>query len=166
MRSVMNKHRGFTLVEVLIAMVILAVGLLGLAALQASGLKSNQSAYYRSQATQLAYDISDRMRVNVSVSDRYRSEPEKAKQQLASCVPQKLPVSTPCTPEMMAEHDLFEWNEAIKSILPSATGAITSPTTPTDKTYTVNITWDENHDDNHDGDIDKKSSMVSMNFRL
>jgi type IV pilus assembly protein PilV len=164
----MNKHRGFTLVEVLIAMMILAVGLLGLAALQASGLKSNQSAYYRSQATQLAYDISDRMRVNVSVSDKYRSDimkPEEAKQQLASCVPQKLPVTTPCTPEMMAEHDLFEWNEAIKSILPSATGTITSPTTPIDKTYTVTITWDENRDDNHDGDIDK-NPRVSMNFKL
>ena len=60
----MNKNAGFTLIEVLIAMLVLAVGLLGLAGLQATSLRNNQSAYNRSQATQLAYDIADRMRAN------------------------------------------------------------------------------------------------------
>jgi type IV pilus assembly protein PilV len=41
----MNKNAGFTLIEVLIAMLVLAVGLLGLAGLQATSLKNNQSAY-------------------------------------------------------------------------------------------------------------------------
>ena len=62
----MNKNTGFTLIEVLIAMIILAVGLLGLAGLQATSLRNNQSAYNRSVATQLAYDIADRMRANYS----------------------------------------------------------------------------------------------------
>ena len=60
----MKKNTGFTLIEVLIAMIILAVGLLGLAGLQATTLKNNQSAYNRIKATQLAYDIADRMRAN------------------------------------------------------------------------------------------------------
>ncbi|MCX7101946.1 MAG: type IV pilus modification protein PilV, partial [Methylobacter sp.] len=62
----MKQTAGFTLIEVLIAMLVLAVGLLGLAGLQATSLKSNQSAYNRSQATQLAYDLADRMRANVA----------------------------------------------------------------------------------------------------
>src|SRR5664280_455779 len=67
----MNKNSGFTLLEVLIAMLVLAVGLLGLAGLQATSLRNNQSAYNRSQATQLAYDLADRMRNNASVSANY-----------------------------------------------------------------------------------------------
>ena len=61
----MNKSNGFTLIEVLISLVVLSLGLLGLAALQASSLRSNQGAYYRSQAAQFAYNIADRMRANV-----------------------------------------------------------------------------------------------------
>lgn len=57
-------QRGATLIEVLVAMLVLSIGLLGLAGMQMTALKSNQSAYYRSQATVLAYDIIDRMRAN------------------------------------------------------------------------------------------------------
>lgn len=59
-----SSQRGFTLIEVLVAVVILAIGLLGLAALQNSGLQGSQEAYLRSQATLLASDLSDRMRAN------------------------------------------------------------------------------------------------------
>ena len=53
---------GFTMVELLVAVLVLSIGLLGLAGLQAAGLRNNQSAYLRSQATILAYDVADRMR--------------------------------------------------------------------------------------------------------
>jgi len=55
---------GFSLLEVLIALLVLAVGLLGIAALQGIALKTNHGAYLRSQATFLAYDMMDRMRAN------------------------------------------------------------------------------------------------------
>jgi type IV pilus assembly protein PilV len=55
---------GFTLVEALVALVCLSIGLLGVAALQMTGLQSNLSSSWRSQATYLAYDILDRMRAN------------------------------------------------------------------------------------------------------
>jgi type IV pilus assembly protein PilV len=58
------RQSGFTLLEVLIALLVLSIGLLGLAALQTTGLRSNQMASMRTQATQLAYDITDRMRAN------------------------------------------------------------------------------------------------------
>ena len=60
----MKSERGMTLIEVLVAVLVLAIGLLGLAGLQMTGLKSNHSAYLRSQTTLLAYDLTDRMRVN------------------------------------------------------------------------------------------------------
>lgn len=65
----MNRHAtqyqtGFSLLEVLIALLVLSIGLLGLAALQTTSLRSNEMANMRTTATQLAYDISDRMRAN------------------------------------------------------------------------------------------------------
>ncbi|HEY4210629.1 MAG TPA: type IV pilus modification protein PilV [Steroidobacteraceae bacterium] len=55
---------GFTLIEALIALVVLSVGLLGVAALQMTGLRASMSAASRTQATYLANDILDRMRAN------------------------------------------------------------------------------------------------------
>lgn len=59
-----RRSRGFSLIEVLVAMIILAIGLLGLASLQTRGLSYGHDAYLRSQATTLAYDITDAMRAN------------------------------------------------------------------------------------------------------
>jgi type IV pilus assembly protein PilV len=57
-------EQGFTLIEVLVALVIISVGLIGLAALQTGGLRNNNSAMIRSQAVLAAEDILDRMRAN------------------------------------------------------------------------------------------------------
>ena len=58
-------QRGVSLLEVLITVLVLSVGLLGLAALQATGTKFNHGAYLRTQATALAYEMSDRMRTDI-----------------------------------------------------------------------------------------------------
>lgn len=58
----LSMERGSTLLEVLVSIVIIAFGLLGLAGLQATSVKGNHSAYLRSQATLLAYDMGERMR--------------------------------------------------------------------------------------------------------
>ena len=60
----LSRQGGFTLLEILIAVVILSVGLLGLAGLQAQSLRANQSALFLSQANLLAYDVVDQMRAN------------------------------------------------------------------------------------------------------
>lgn len=56
--------KGFSLIEVLIALLVLAFGLLGFALLQTLNLRYTQSANYRTQATNLAYDLLDQMRAN------------------------------------------------------------------------------------------------------
>ncbi len=134
----MNKNTGFTLIEVLIAMLVLAVGLLGLAGLQATSLKNNQSAYSRSQATQLAYDIIDRMRANVAGISTYSTNVATVN---ANCLN-----TTGCIPSDMAKNDLSEWTNAVSSTLPSGTGTIATAA----GIYTITITWDDDHDDNAD----------------
>ncbi|HHQ69377.1 MAG TPA: type IV pilus modification protein PilV [Halothiobacillaceae bacterium] len=59
-----QQQRGITLLEVLIAVLVLAIGLIGTAAMQNKSLALNHGAYLESQATNLAYDIADRMRAN------------------------------------------------------------------------------------------------------
>ena len=146
----MKTNTGFTLIEVLIAMLVLAVGLLGLAGLQATSLRNNQSAYNRSQATQLAYDIADRMRANVAGIATYTAiKPISAAGAQAHC----LAVSTPptCTTADMAENDLFEWNRAVRTTLPLGKGAIGEAA----GVFTITVSWDDDRDgevdDLHDG---------------
>ena len=67
--AIKSKHRGFSMIEVLVTLVVLSIGLLGLAALQLTSLRSVNSASYRTQATLLIDDIAERMRINVAAVD-------------------------------------------------------------------------------------------------
>lgn len=150
----MNKSAGFTLIEVLIAMIILAGGLLGLAGLQATSLRNNQSAYNRSVATQLSYDMADRMRANVANAELLAASAYLgAPAQVSNCT-----AVAGCTPAQMAQNDLFEWNQAIVNTLPSGTGTITIA----GNVFTMTINWTENRDENSDGVSDITSFQMSF----
>jgi len=146
----MNNHNGFTLIEVLIAMLLLGVGLLGLAGLQANSLSNTQLAYNRSMATELVYDMADRMRANIPGIATYLIGPAA---QIANCKN-----TTGCSSAQMAQNDLFEWNTLITT-LPSGQSIICIDSTPDDGTaalpscdgvvgspYAIKIWWDDNHD--------------------
>jgi len=129
---------GFTLLEVLITLVILAIGLLGLAGLQTTGLKNNHNAYQRSQATQLTYDMIDRMRANKVDNVNYLSATPTSH---GSC-----DALGGCSASQMTQDDLFEWNSAITSALASgAVGTISA----SGGLYSISITWDDDHDGNN-----------------
>src|SRR5215510_11075504 len=64
-------QRGLSMIEVLVAIVIISLGLLGMAGLQASGLRTSQSAFYRAQAAQFANDMAERMRANLGDARNY-----------------------------------------------------------------------------------------------
>lgn len=155
----MKTNVGFTLIELLIAMLILAVGLLGLAGLQAKGLQNNLTAYNRSQATQLAYDMADRMRANavetetLGVSTYISTDPENASVQ-SSCIT----VDNICSTAQMAQQDLYEWNRDLTSILPNALGSISV----SGALFTITIKWDGNRD----GTRDDNDPAFNMSFQL
>lgn len=137
----MKKQCGFTLIEVLVSVVILGLGLLGLANLQTRGLAENQSAYFRSQATQLAYDIADKMRANSTSAANYKTafmSPSDAKCTKGGNPCTSCAINTPCTSAQMAVSDLYDWNNDLK-ILPNGTGAITE----NGGIYTVTVSWDD-----------------------
>ncbi len=145
MKQKLNK--GFTLLEVLIAVLVLSIGLLGLAGLQLTGLRNNHSANLRGQATQFAYNMVDRMRANpVGLAAALYNKPTPAS--TAACL-----TTTGCTPTQLAQHDMFEWLANITSTLPDGDAIICLDTTPEDGTsaakacsgggtiYAVKIWW-------------------------
>lgn len=66
-----NRASGFSLIEVLVSLLVLALGLLGFALLQTMNLRYTQSADYRTHATNLAYDLLDQMRANRHLAHAY-----------------------------------------------------------------------------------------------
>lgn len=64
----LRKQHGFTLIEILIALLVLSIGALGLASLQGFSLQSGQTSYFRTQATNLAYEVTDFTRANRSIA--------------------------------------------------------------------------------------------------
>lgn len=64
----LKAERGMSLIEILVAVLVLSIGLLGLAALQGFSLQAGQGAYHRTQATNLAYEIADFTRLNRSLA--------------------------------------------------------------------------------------------------
>ncbi len=145
---------GLSLLEVLIAIAVLAIGLLGLAQMQAFGLLNVERAYQRSQATVLAYSIADKMRANVTTLNSYLSSTMAAAD--AQAQPDCLTTSG-CAADALAENDLYEWNAALINELPGATGEITF----SDGNYIVAIVWD----DNGDGVADQDDPSFSMSFQ-
>lgn len=138
-----HKHAGFTLIEVLISVLVLSVGLLGLASLQLQALKTNQKSYQRSQATVLAYEIADRMRANrdAAVAGSYIYGPSDTGPE-TNC-------SSGCAdPAQLAQSDLREWLLSVNGSLTLGQGQVACSTDPcTERSmHTVTIYWDEQRD--------------------
>lgn len=125
-------QRGFTLIEIMVAVVVLAIGLLGLAGLQATSLRFNSSAYLRSQATNLAYDIADRMRVN-AVAARGGAYDGVA---LQNTPPACAVVGLAGT---VANQDIQAWRNALTCTLPLGTGSIAR----NGRVFTITVQWDD-----------------------
>jgi len=120
----MKASAGFSLVEVLISIVILSIGLLGMAGLTAASMNGTNEAYYRSQATVLADDILDRMRANPL--------PARGGQYNIGAGP----VYT-AAGGTMARFDCQEWVNTVSTNLPGGVGIVTVAA----GVATIDITW-------------------------
>lgn len=119
-----NRHSGFSLLEVMIAILVLSIGLLGMAGLQLNAMKFNQTATVRSHATFLAYDIADRMRANRAVAKAGGYE-------IAS--------DEEATGASVAQSDLGTWKDSLERFLPGGQGSVAVD----GDIVTVTIIWDE-----------------------
>lgn len=132
-------QRGMSLIEVLITVVVLAVGLLGIAALQLMSKKSNFEAVQRTTATLLANGMIERMRNNPSKLVLYAGDSTTPAAALDFNSPLTAPTTdcsasgAVCSPDELVEHDLYQWQQLVLGAAEKAdgtganTGGLTNP---------------------------------------
>ncbi|MBB3060643.1 type IV pilus modification protein PilV [Microbulbifer rhizosphaerae] len=132
----MLRQRGATLIEVLISVLVLAVGLLGLAATQMMSMKNGNSAQQRYMATLAAHDMAERMRANLEgvETGSYDGTVDGSEAGNSDC-------SGGCSAAELAAMDKREWGQLIKTNLPSASGEISRKSGE----VTVTVKWKEQH---------------------
>jgi len=140
----MNKHirkhgrmAGITMVESLVALVVISVGMLGIAGLYLASLQAGRSANLRMQAINLATDMADHIRANKRGRQFYKAGPTD-KGTFVDCV------KNTCTPEDVAKNDIFVWKKAISEALPAnANGQLTFTEAGTPDNVAVLVVWRE-----------------------
>lgn len=152
-----HRQRGISMVESLVALVVIAVGMLGIAGLYLSSLQASRSAKLRSHAVELASSIADRIRANRDAATAYATDTYGGAPAEHDCETAR------CTPNELAEDDLARWLVDIRATLPGAE-AVTGTVTVTDRAdpesdnYVINVSWREAN-----SDIDY-TYTVSMNM--
>lgn len=127
------KQHGFGLIESLVALVVVSVGMIGIAALYGQGLGATRTALYRTQAVNLASDMADRIRLNRIAGAGYN---------VAAADNNCGPGGVTCTPAQMAAHDLFVWGNELATQLPAGVGTVVFAA-GFPPTYTIRVTWQE-----------------------
>lgn len=116
------------MIEVLVTIVVVSFGMLGFAGLLNESISANRQAHMRSQATLLAHDIVERMRVNrpAAVAGNY-----------------SIPLATSPASGTLAGDDLVEWKSLLASYLPAGDGSVVVDGAGN---VTIVVTWDDNND--------------------
>jgi len=125
---------GFTLVEVLIALIILSVGMLGIAGLYVHSMQAGRTSIFRHHAVTLAGDVADRIRANPRAAIAYSQAGANN-----NCVNG----GVDCTPVQMAGNDVFLWDQQAADTLPNGTVTVDFDNTVIPWTYQITVAWDE-----------------------
>lgn len=169
-----TKLNGFTMIEVMVTIVIVAIGLLGLAALLLRGMQAGNTSQLRSYAVAQAYDMADRMRANPAGLAAGHYDNIIPTGSSASCStllasPSSSPAavappttspgtcgacsSAACTVANVAARDKCIWQQTNSGLLPNGAGAICKDSSK--NWYTIYVSWDESRS----GTTDKSFSI-------
>jgi type IV pilus assembly protein PilV len=130
-----RRQGGFSLVEVMITLVIMSVGMLGIAGLYVQSLQAGRTSMFRHHAVTLAGDVADRIRANPLAKADY-TDAEGAN---SNCVLG----GTDCTPAEMAANDIFLWKAQAAESLPGGDVTIAFDGGVIPPSYTITVSWNE-----------------------
>lgn len=146
--------RGFTLVEVMVALVVICVGLLGIASMQGLALSSASSARQRSLAAIEAASLAASMHTNrvfwlnntgndtITVTGTTVADPANKVTLGSNCIISGASTAAACTPQQLAGYDLQNWANAVNALLPNPLSTISCGTT-VPLSCTIDIKWVE-----------------------
>jgi type IV pilus assembly protein PilV len=137
MRKYKRNIKGFTLLEVLVAVLVLSFGLLGIAGLLIATVQNNTIAAQRTTATFLAQDMADRIRSNINATKPFEKDGKTPKSVYylnspgtnSNCYGTS-PTGQCATSQAVAERDLFAWNQQIAASLPGGEGVVCQDISP------------------------------------
>ena len=157
-----NEQQGFTLLEVLVAIVVFSFGLLGLAGMMTISVRNNHNGYLRTQANFFAENMADRMRANPAAvwNGTYAGQ--------AAAGGTVCTLANPCDFDTLAAYDMEQWARSIANTLPNGVGTINCvgpagipanlptadppsiwvPAPPYPGLCTINVGWAEANQDN------------------
>lgn len=118
-----NRIKGFSLLESLVALLLISIGILGIANMQFNGLVNNNRAYYRSVAVGLVSDMAERLRINADVasSGGYSTDVSMT--------------------DSLASADVGTWLGDVQGLLPGGDGTLAYTAGATGGEYDITVTW-------------------------
>lgn len=130
------RQTGSSLIEILITLIVVAIGLLGLASMQVLSMKNLNSTNMRYVASVQAHNIAERMRANRTTANNggYNDLSVNGTESMVSC-------SSGCSGNALVNFDAYNWGQQIKAHLPSGAGTIESK----GNMHTITISWSEQH---------------------
>lgn len=134
----LRNDSGFSMIEVLVTLVILSIGLLGVAGLQTASLRFSQESYFQSQAVALVSDMIDRMRSNRNGIDSNKYNGINTNASKITAITKDC-FSAKCTADEIATFDLENWALNVAKFLPGGVGKIDKAA---NSNYTVTVMWD------------------------
>lgn len=144
-----KSQHGFSMIEVLISVLVISIGLLGMAGLQTTGIQQSHNSYLKTQASMLAYDMADRMRSNlVGVAAGHYDAVDNGTLDLIADEPECADTNA-CTASEIAAIDVYQWTSSdaggsLASSLPSGHGMVSND----GGIFTITVLWDENRTGN------------------
>jgi type IV pilus assembly protein PilV len=152
-------QRGISMVEALVALVVMSVGMLGIAGLSVASLRGNRTALVRTEAVNFVSDMSDRIRANGSARDAYGLAAANGNCTTANC-----------TAIQLAQDDLFRWRQAITAAGTGLPGTNVSGTViytaaaaaGLPDQYTISVQWTEPGDTIQPGQTNASSYTSNL----
>jgi type IV pilus assembly protein PilV len=137
-RPAPSSQRGFSMIEVLVTLLIVALAMLGAVGLQMQSMRTGQGGQFRAQAVFLAGDLAERMEANKAAAVAGAYVVATSSTPTASANPCTALV---CLQDQLADNDLAQWERTIVQTLPQASWSVTQTTAGNPSTYTIVISW-------------------------
>ncbi|HCA89057.1 MAG: type IV pilus modification protein PilV [Legionellaceae bacterium] len=137
-------QHGFAMVEVLVTMIIMALGTLGISAMLLQAHKANSSSYLKQQALQVVYNMLDKMKANrqAVVDGRYNFSNLTAGTPVVPAMSTNC-ANAPCTASQLASYDIVSWLNQDVSLLPAGSAAINAVNNSGLMTVTITVQWND-----------------------